>query len=100
MQSRGSLHPYKQPKRLQDPSQLTCAAALLGLCLQLLSRSLISPSGQGLQPSTAALQWAEEPNSQEVIPEAWAALDISVQGQVSTPGWLYFLCNSNKAEQP
>lgn len=57
------------------------------MSLELLSRSLVSPSGQDLQPSTAALRWAEEASNKDVSAEAWAALGVSVQDQVSTP-WL------------
>ena len=62
-----------------------CCAALLGLSLELLSGSLIAPSGQDLQPTDAAKQWADAPVNQDVPAQAWAAVGLSVDALVRLP---------------
>ena len=60
---------------------LLCAA-LLGLVNELVGGSLIAPSGLELRPTAATMQWAELVGSQEVLPQAWACIGISVSQQV------------------
>lgn len=58
-------------------------AALLGLVNELVGGSLISPSGLELRPTAASMQWAELVGSQEVVPQAWASIGVSVSQQVT-----------------
>ena len=53
---------------------------------ELIGGCLIAPSGQELQPTAAATQWAEVVGRQEVSPEAWASIGVSVNQQVSQQG--------------
>ncbi len=62
--------------------RVLCVAALLGLVNELVGGSLIAPSGLELRPTAATMQWAELVGSQEVLPQAWAAIGISVSQQV------------------
>ncbi|DBA78126.1 TPA: hypothetical protein ACH3X2_008097 [Trebouxia sp. C0005] len=57
------------------------AVALLGLVNELVGGSLISPSGLELRPTAASMQWAELVGSQEVVPQAWASIGVSVSQQ-------------------
>ena len=61
---------------------MSLCAALLGLVNELVGGSLIAPSGLELRPTAATMQWAELVGSQEVIPQAWASIGISVSQQV------------------
>ena len=62
--------------------RVLCVAALLGLVNELVGGSLIAPSGLELRPTAATMQWAELLGSQEVLPQAWASIGISVSQQV------------------
>lgn len=59
-----------------------CCAALLGLSLELLSGTLIAPSGRDLQPSSAAKQWVDAAGHSDVPGPVWAAVGLSVDLQV------------------
>ncbi len=61
---------------------MSLCAALLGLVNELVGGSLIAPSWPELRPTAATMQWAELVGSQEVIPQAWASIGISVCQQV------------------
>ena len=61
---------------------MSLCTALLGLVNELVGGSLIAPSGLELCPSAATMQWAELVGSQEVLPQAWASIGISVSQQV------------------
>ncbi len=56
--------------------------ALLGLVNELVGGSLIAPSRLELRPTAATMQWAELVGSQEVLPQAWASIGVSVSQQV------------------
>ena len=61
---------------------MSLCAALLGLVNELVGGSLIAPSGLELRPTAATMQWVELVGSQEVVPQAWASIGISVGQQV------------------
>lgn len=57
-------------------------AALLGLVNELIGGSLIAPSGQELQPTAAALQWADVTGSQDISSHAWSSVGVAVSREV------------------
>ena len=57
-------------------------AALLGLVNELIGGSLIAPSGQELQPTAAAIQWADATGSQDASSHAWASVGVAASQEV------------------
>lgn len=77
-----STRPSNVPRH---SSKLCWPAAVLGLSLELLSGSLIAPSGQEIQPNSAAKQWVDAASIKDIPAHAWAAVGLSVDAQVRQP---------------